>query len=146
MERRGSELVGKPIITFDTGRKLAHVEDLLVDPERNQVLALLIDGGAIFQSARVIPFGHIQAIGQNAVIVPKSGVIYEVKRLAELQRLFDGRTIKGMRVYSERGDRLGIVGDMIIDDHSGEVLYYEVSGGALGDAMKGKRTIVPTEI
>jgi uncharacterized protein YrrD len=146
MERRGSELIGLPILTFDSGRKLAHVDDLLVDPERNQVLALLIDGGAFFQSARVIPFGHIQAIGQNAVIVPKSGVIYEVKRLAELQRVLDGRTIKGMRVYSERGDRLGIVGDMIIDDHSGEVLYYEVSGGALGDAMKGKRTIVPDEI
>jgi uncharacterized protein YrrD len=146
MERRGSDLVGKPIITFDSGRRLARVQDLLVDPERNQVLALLIDAGAVFTSAKVIPFGHIKSIGENAVIVPKRDVVYNVSRIPELKKVFDGRTIKGMRVYSENGDRLGSVGDMILDDHSGEVLYYEVSGGAIGDAMKGKRTIVPSEI
>ena len=146
MERRGTDLVGKPVITFDSGRRLARVQDLLVDPERNQVLALLIDPGAVFTSARVIPFGHIKSIGENAIIVPKRDVVYNVSRIPELKKVFDGRTIKGMRVYSENGDRLGSVGDMILDDHSGEVLYYEVSGGAIGDAMKGKRTIVPSEI
>jgi len=146
MERRGSDLIGKPIITFDTGRRLASVEDLLVDPERNQVLALLIDSGAVFASAKVVPYGHIKSIGENAIVVPKHDVIYQVSRIPELKRVMDRRTVKGMRVYSETGDRLGTVGDMIIDDQTGEVLYYEVTGGALGDAMKGKRTIVPAEI
>src|SRR6476646_8987187 len=113
MERRGTDLVGKPVITFDSGRRLAQVKDLLVDPERNQVLALLIDPGAVFTSARVIPFGHIKSIGENAIIVPKRDVVYNVSRIPELKKVFDGRTIKGMRVYSENGDRLGSVGDMI---------------------------------
>jgi uncharacterized protein YrrD len=146
MERRCSELIDKPIITYDTGRRLAHVEDLLIDPERNQVLALLIDKGAVFVSPKVVPFGHIKSIGNNAIVVPKPDVVYNVSRIPELKRVFDGRTIRGMRVYGENGDRLGTVGDMIIDDRTGEILYYEVSGGAIGDAMKGKRTIVPSAV
>src|SRR5437764_11147511 len=107
MERRASALIDKPVITFDTGQRLAHVEDLLVDPERNQVLALLIDKGAVWVSPKVIPFGHIKAIGEHAVLVPQRAVVYEARRDPELRRIFDGRTIRGMRVYSESGDRLG---------------------------------------
>jgi uncharacterized protein YrrD len=100
----------------------------------------------VFVSPKVVPFGHIKSIGNNAIVVPKPDVIYNVSRIPELKRVFDGRTIRGMRVYGENGDRLGTIGDMIIDDRTGEILYYEVSGGAIGDAMKGKRTIVPSEI
>ena len=54
MELAASAIIDKPVITFDTGRRLAYVEDLLVDPERNQVLALLIDKGAVFVSPKAI--------------------------------------------------------------------------------------------
>jgi len=73
-------------------------------------------------------------------------VIYATDKDKELKRTFDHRTIRGMRVYGEGGDRLGTVDDMILDDTTGEILYYVVSGGALGDAMRGRRTIVPGEV
>jgi uncharacterized protein YrrD len=146
MELAASTLIDKAVITFDTGRRLAHVEDLLVDPERNQILALLIDRGAVFVAPKAIPFGHIKSIGENAIVVPQRNVVYDARKDPDLRRTFDHRTIKGMRVYSEKGDRLGVISDMIIDDHTGEIYYYEVSGGAIGDAMRGKRTIVPGEV
>src|SRR4051812_19192939 len=124
MELAASTLIGKPVITFDTGVRLASVEDLLIDPERNQVLALLIDQGAVFVSPKAIPFGHIKAIGENAVVVPQRNVVYDAKKDPDLRRTFDQRTIKGTRVYSENGDRLGLISDMIIDDHTGEIYYY----------------------
>src|SRR5215213_2592504 len=134
MELAASTLIGKPVITFDTGVRLASVEDLLIDK------------GAVFVSPKAIPFGHIKAIGENAVVVPQRNVVYDAKKDPDLRRTFDQRTIKGTRVYSENGDRLGLISDMIIDDHTGEIYYYEVSGGAIGDAMRGKRTIVPAEV
>src|SRR5437588_1217725 len=121
MERRGSELIGKPVITFDSGRRLAHVEDLLIDHQQHQVLALLVDKGAILEPAKVVPFGRSQAIGDNAVIVPNGrnariiskgqtkesvyddGTVYSLSIVPQLKPLFDGRTIRGMRVYSETG-------------------------------------------
>ncbi len=146
MERAASDLIDKPIITYDTGRRLATCQDLLVDPERNQVLALLVDKGAILASPKAVPYGHIKAVGANAIVVPQANVIYATDKDKELKRTFDHRTIRGMRVYGEGGDRLGTVDDMILDDTTGEILYYVVSGGALGDAMRGRRTIVPGEV
>ncbi|HMA34687.1 MAG TPA: PRC-barrel domain-containing protein [Chloroflexia bacterium] len=146
MERRASDLLGKPVITFDTGRRLAHVEDLLVNPDIPQVLALLVDKGAVWVSPRFVALGQIKGIGGNAIVVETAAVVKEVNRYPELKALLDHRTIRGIRVYSETGDRLGTVSDMFIDDQTGEVLYYEVSGGAIGDMMKGKRTIVPGEV
>jgi uncharacterized protein YrrD len=146
MEYRASQLIGMPIITFDSGRRLGQVEDLLVDPARNQVLALLLPKQGLLGATKVVAFGYIKAIGQNAIVVPNHGVAKDVRDIPALKAVFDGKVIRGMRVYSENGNRLGTIGDMLIDDHTGEILYYEVSGGAIGDAMKGKRTIVPTEI
>src|SRR3954469_15890083 len=103
MDRRASEIIGLPVITFGKGNKIFNVEDLLVEPERKQVLALLVLEGSLFKSAKAIPFGRIQAIGPDAVVVPDSKAVIDVNRDPVLKKLTDKQIVRGLKVITEEG-------------------------------------------
>src|SRR5436190_2818234 len=103
MNRRASEIVGLPIITFGKGNKIYNAEDLLIEPERKQVLALLVLERSLFKSAKAIPFGRIQAIGPDAIVVPDSRAAIDVNRDPVLKKLYDKQTVRGLRVITEGG-------------------------------------------
>src|SRR2546423_9961535 len=67
-DKKARQIIGLPVITFNKGTKIYDVEDLIIDPQRRQVLALVVSEGAFFHSARAVPFGRISAIGPHAVI------------------------------------------------------------------------------
>jgi sporulation protein YlmC with PRC-barrel domain len=46
-------------------------------------------------------------------------------------------SLLGTPVVTTRGERIGQIGDMYFEETSGTIVGYEVSGGALGDAMRG---------
>jgi len=73
--RKGSDLLGKVIITYDTGEKIARVQDLIFDETSNRLLGLLVSEGGLLRQARVVPFSKLQAIGPSAVIVPSASAV-----------------------------------------------------------------------
>ena len=46
-------------------------------------------------------------------------------------------TLLGTRVVTEEGEDLGRIGDLYFDETSGRITGYEVSGGMLGDVVRG---------
>jgi sporulation protein YlmC with PRC-barrel domain len=41
--RKGSDVIGKVIVTYDTGRKIDYIRDLIFDQKRNQLLGFLVE-------------------------------------------------------------------------------------------------------
>jgi len=142
MDRKAREIIDLPVVTFSTGGKLASVDDLIVDPERRQVLALLIDQGGLFRSPRAIPFGRIQAIGPDVVIIPDSKAALDIGRDPVLKKLIrDDINVRGLRVVTEDGQKLGEVQDMLIDDKTGEIKGYYIGIGKVVSVTQGLRWI-----
>ena len=46
-------------------------------------------------------------------------------------------SLLGTPVVTTVGERVGQIGDMYFDEESGAILGYEVSGGTLGDVLRG---------
>ena len=42
---KGSDIIGLPVVTFDSGEKIEKVTDVVFDHSTNQVLAFLVDEG-----------------------------------------------------------------------------------------------------
>jgi uncharacterized protein YrrD len=139
MDIRAKEIIGLPVITFGTGRKICGVQDLLVDPERKQVLALFVSEGALFTPARAIPFGRIRAIGPDAVIVPDEKAVIDVRRDPVLKRLNNKQIVRGLRVVTDEGRKLGQVADILLDSRTGEIRGYFVSIGKVLSVTQGQR-------
>jgi len=146
MDKRAKEIIGLPVVTFSRGTKISEIEDMILDPTRPQVLALLVQEKAWFHSAKVIPFGYISAIGPDAVIVPDEKVIVDLDKLKDkqLRALNNDQTIRGLRVLTDDGRKMGLVSDMIIDTKTGEIKGYDMSIGRVLDVTQGSR-FIPAE-
>jgi uncharacterized protein YrrD len=139
MDIKAKDLIGLPVVTFNRGVKAYDVEDMILDPERRQVLALVVEESGVFSSARAIPFGRISAIGPDAVIIPDGKAIIEVNRDAVLKRLYNNQKVRGLRVLTDDGRKLGVVDDMLLDGKTGEIRGYYVSLGrglTVGQGMR----------
>lgn len=53
--RKGNEIIGKPVVAFDTGERLKRVKDLIFDHNNNHLLGFLVDDNGLFSRARVLP-------------------------------------------------------------------------------------------
>jgi uncharacterized protein YrrD len=141
--RKGSDIIGKPIVAYDSGDRFSRVKDLIFDQDSNQLLALLISEGGWFSDTLVIPFQGIQAIGSDAVIVPSEDAVMRAKQLPEVKQILGHNNIlRGTHIMTTDGRDLGGMVDLYFDEQTGVIEGYEVSGGLFADAYSG-RSFVP---
>jgi uncharacterized protein YrrD len=141
--RKGTDLIGKPVVAFDTGQQFESITDLLFDQENNQLLGFLVDEGGWFSSARVLPIQNIQSIGPDAVIVPAKNAVVNAEQVPAIQQILQrNNVLKGTKIMTTDGRDLGTLADLYFSETTGVVEGYEASGGIFADAYSG-RAFVP---
>jgi uncharacterized protein YrrD len=141
--RKGSDIIGKPIVIFNSGKQLCRVQDLIFDQNQNRLVALLVEEKSLFSGARVLPIDAIQSIGTDAVITQSEQDIVDVTSDAKIDAILQHNNImKGTQILTVMGQNLGKMVDLYFDEVSGMIEGYEVSGGIFADAYSG-RSFVP---
>lgn len=141
--KKGTDLIGKAIIAYDTGRRIARVQDLIFDQGDNQLLGFLVDESGLFRSARVLPLGAVKAIGPNAIVVADNSAIASAKDVPKIDQVLERNLVlRGTRVLTTDGRYLGSVMDLYFDEQTGKIEGYEASGGLFADAYSG-RSFIP---
>lgn len=67
MVKRATELIGKPVVSADTGEKLGTVGDLLLDDGSGNLVGLVLRHG-MMRSEDVMPASAIQTLGADAIV------------------------------------------------------------------------------
>jgi len=142
--RKGNEIIGKTVVSYNTGRRIDIVKDLIFDQNSNRLLGFLIKEGGWFSSPRVLLLSDVLAIGADAIIISSKDNIFEAKQVPAIARILEyNNVLKGTRILTTDGRNLGTMVDLYFDDKTGMVEGYEVSGGMFADAYSG-RSFVPT--
>lgn len=141
--RKGSDVIDKVVVTYDNGKKIERIIDLIFDQKHNQLLGFLVEEKGLFRGAKVIPLEEVRAIGLDAIVVNSKESVVKVHRVPAIKEiLHQNIVLKGTRILTTEGLDLGAVVDLFFDEHSGLVEGYEVSGGVFADAYSG-RSFVP---
>ncbi len=141
--RKGKDIIGKPVIAYDSGEKIETVVDLIFDQDDNCLLGFLIDEGGWFSNAKVLPLELVKAIGIDAVIIPTKDAIAISNEYAAIHKILEANNIlNGTRIMTTDGRDLGTLIDFYFDEKTGRVEGYEASGGLFADAYSG-RSFVP---
>jgi uncharacterized protein YrrD len=141
--RKGTEMIGKAVIAYDTGEKFETVLDLIFDQNNNRLLGFLVDEAGWFSTSKVISLQSIQAIGPDAIIVPTKSVEVSANEIQPIDQVLERNNImKGTKIVSTDGRDLGTMIDLYFDELTGDIEGYEVSGGIFADAYSG-RSFVP---
>ncbi len=141
--RKGSELINKLVVTYNTGERVERIKDLLFDQDSNQLLGFLVDEGGWLSSGRAILLQDVQALGPNAVVIPSKSAIAKARKIPEIKQILKrNNVLKGTRIMTTDGRDLGTMVDLYFNESTGAVEGYEVSGGLFADLYSG-RSFVP---
>jgi uncharacterized protein YrrD len=141
--RKGKDIIGKPIIAYDTGEKIANIIDLIFDQNDNKLLGFLTQESSLFNDAKVLPLGLVKAIGVDAVIIPAREAIAPSRNYELIHKILDNNNVlNGTRIMTTDGRNLGRLVDLYFDENTGEIEGYDTSGGLFADAYSG-RSFVP---
>jgi uncharacterized protein YrrD len=141
--RKGKDIVGKPVVAYDSGEKIETVVDLIFDQYDNRLLGFLIDEGGWFSNAKILPLNLVKAIGVDAVIIQSKEAISLASTHIAINKILENNNIlNGTRIMTTDGRDLGTLIDFYFDETTGAVEGYEASGGLFADAYSG-RSFVP---
>lgn len=79
-------IVGKPIVSGDTGEKLGHVDDLLIDDSSNELLGVVVGSGGWRHKEAVLPARDVQTFGGDAVIARSGAGLIDAPTWREQNR------------------------------------------------------------
>jgi uncharacterized protein YrrD len=140
--RKGKNLLGLKVISEVDGTDMGNVKDLIFDHDSNQVLALLMSDKDLFGliDAQIIPWEHIAHVGPDAITVTNSHSRINAGSDPRVKSVMSRNTaLSGTQVYSTDGKNLGTLADTYLDEETGHIEGYEISGGFVSDTMTGKR-------
>ena len=126
---RVSQIVGKTVVSAETGDRLGSVSDALIDEGR--VVALVIGGGLLARE-HVLPFQDVKTLGGDTVLARTgSGMIKPAEWRKSGTEAARSSALRGRPVVTTAGQRLGQMNDLLIDDQTGAVEELEVATGGL---------------
>ncbi len=141
--RKGRDVIGKPVIAYDSGERIETVVDVIFDQHENCLLGFLIDEGGWFSNAKVLPLDRVKAIGVDALIIPSKDSIAPSSDYPRIHKVLEHNNIlNGTKIMTVDGRDLGTLVDFYFDELTGRVEGYEASGGLFADAYSG-RSFVP---
>jgi uncharacterized protein YrrD len=145
---RASDVINLPVISRDSGEKIDNVEDVVYDPNTNQIVALLVDKGGWFDNAKIIKYEDVYSIGHDAVLVKSIKARQNAAKVSStLSRIAKSDThLSQTHIITEDGDDLGRVTDILFDFQTGQVQEFEVSQGGLKDLQSGKKRVKVEDI
>jgi uncharacterized protein YrrD len=140
---KASDAIGRPVAERRTGKDMGRIKDLIVDPTGQEVTAIVLSYG-LLRGPRVVLWSSVQAFGPDSVVInaPKS-LIWASKEPDVRAVLAKKRPVKGLKLVTTRGHRLGRISDFAFDESTGDVTGYELMTRLFADRVEG-RPFLPT--
>ena len=142
--RKGKSLIGMPIVGQDDGARVGVVKDLVFDHDTDEVLALVLAEKDLFGliDAVIVPWRYVRNLGNDFILVENSQAKMHLRDDARIKGMTNRETVlSGTQVLTAEGKHIGTLADMCIDEQSGRVIGYEVSGGFFADTLRGKKFV-----
>lgn len=125
-----SDIVGKPILSLQSGHPVAKVASLLINPDTLELVALFCSGNGWRKSEAALLLRDVRDIMRDGIIIDSPEDITNVSEIVRLQSLIERKfNLAGATVVTEAGHKLGTVEDFTIDTTSYKVqkLYLKQS-------------------
>lgn len=137
MEKLGS-IIGLPVLETETGMQIGEIGEILVDVEGAILCGLIIRAGNWFASESVVAFGDLLSLGHDAVMVCNHHVIRQLDAVAIEKYNYYLRDLFNKEIVTDTGLRIGLLTDIIYDNVTGEMKWYQISDSLITDFLYGR--------
>jgi uncharacterized protein YrrD len=125
--QRAAQIVGKLIVTADTGEKVGEAADLLVDESGQRIVGVVVRSGLLGRET-VLPYEEVQAVGGDAIVARSQERVMTPQEWHEHgPHASRSSSLKNRRVVTTEGRQLGTIRDMCVDERTGAIEGYELA-------------------
>ncbi len=147
MEIASKDLIGLPVFSLEEGEKLGQVRDLVIDPDKRAIVAIVIGIKKIFQEEKIVPFQRVRHIGPEALLLASAAHLEKKANFPHLLKLINRPIhITGNRVMNEDGLALGKVREFYADANTGILTNLELGDRFLSHLLKGRSFLAADRI
>ena len=139
---RVSDMIGKTVVSVNSGEKLGTISDALLEPEGVGLIALVI-GSGLLGKERVLPLTDIQTLGRDTVLARTDEHLMNAREWRESDvSATRSSAVKGRRVVTADGREIGHVSDFLVDETTGAFGGLEVESRSLAGLRTHRQMIL----
>lgn len=128
---RSKDIIGLPVFTLAEGKELGKITEILVNPGRGTVAALVVEN-----TTKIVTFSSIKSIGKDAVVIDSASQLIELSEHRSIERWKEIRIVDS-KVITSAGRYMGQVGDFLLDMLTGKII------SCMATDPEGERSAIP---
>lgn len=126
----GSRLHETPVMSLQTGTRLAIATAPLVDPATLKIVAFKLDGPLLTENPSFLRAADIREMGGIGMIIDSADELLGLDDVIKIKKLYDlGFELIGMQVLDEHKKKLGKVSDYTVETGSFVIQQLNVKHG-----------------
>ncbi|MBP2625525.1 MAG: PRC-barrel domain protein [Firmicutes bacterium] len=135
-------VIGLPVLETETGMQIGEIAEVIVDIEAAFVCGFIIAGENWLVSESIIAFEDLSSLGRDAMMVRNRHAIRQLNTLVLVNNKYYLQDLFDKQIFTDSGFRLGVLADILFDNITGEIKWYQVSDSIITDLLYG-RMIMP---
>lgn len=136
--KQSALIKGLIVFSISDGKEVGRVKDILINAKKKAVDYLIVDNPSWILGTYVIAFSDIVGIGDDAVMIENEEAIKKMDDVPEaLALLKAGIKLIDTKVLTKKGNIIGTVTELIVDENSGQVSACEYNN------TDNKKTLIP---
>ena len=140
-------LTDAPVMSLQTGGRLATAYEPIIDPKDLQVVAFYCEGQQLGFEPAVLHTDDIREFGELGLIVNDSEDIMPLSDLVRLQKIIDLKfKLVGMRVVDTAGHKLGKINNYVLETESFRIVKFSVKRPLLHSLQDSELVIAREQI
>lgn len=140
---RLSEMIGKTVVSTESGEKLGTVSDALVDLSGVRLMGLVVGHGMLGRE-QVLPVEDVQTVGRDTILAKSNQHMMDPRdwRTTQAESTRTSQ-LHGRPVVTGAGQRLGQVKDLLVEEGTGKFAGLEVGRRSMGGLRRHRSVISP---
>jgi len=131
-------IIGLPVLETETGTQIGEIVEVIVDIEAAFVCGFIIAGANWFASESIITFDDLFSVGRDAMMVRNRHVVRQLNTLDIVNNKYYLRDLFDKQIFTDSGLHIGVLNDILFDNITGEIKWYQVSDSIITDLLYGR--------
>lgn len=145
MATKVGKILKRSVVTVEEGRDLGTPTDMRIDPDEHRIRLVVLAAGTVPDSALVVHSESVRSFEADKLAIDNLDALkVAAKDEDALALLNTGLDFKNREVMTARGDRLGKIKSVLVDEN-GVVTQYRLRKGVRGILLPAVR-VTPADL
>jgi uncharacterized protein YrrD len=136
--------LNKKVLSSHTQKIIGEIKEGVIDPDTGRIIAFKLK---TLLPKKFLSIVDIVEFNEDKILIHSEGGLFDEKDLPRIKQIKELKLkIWKAKAFSESGDCLGRVDDLIFDEHSGEIIKYYISQPFFLNPLKTHLIVTKNEI